>query len=184
MARQAAGQFHFKQNDLHDIGGGVGGACEIVDGDRRRAEKFCNSRSKRVVGRGCFGGGVAGGRLAHGRRRNRLAQYGVSTSITTAAEVTSVAPSLRSLLVPPARGSIGEPGTANTSRPASSASRAVMSEPERSAASTTTTPSDMPAMIRLRRGKSRARGSQPKAISETRAPPSVIWSARSACSAG
>ena len=51
------------------------------------------------------------------------------------------------------RGSSGEPGTANTSRPASCASRAVIRLPERSAASTTTTPSDSPAMIRLRRGK-------------------------------
>ena len=42
--------------------------------------------------------------------------------------------------MPSARGSSGEPGTANTSRPCSSAIRAVISEPERRAASTTTTP--------------------------------------------
>jgi hypothetical protein len=34
-------------------------------------------------------------------------------------------------LAPSARGSSGEPGTANTSRPYSSAKRAVISEPER-----------------------------------------------------
>ena len=43
--------------------------------------------------------------------------------------------------------------------------RAVISEPERRAASTTTTPSDRPEISRLRRGKSRARGSQPSGIS-------------------
>ena len=56
------------------------------------------------------------------------------------------------------RGSSGEPGTANSSRPASWARRAVIRLPERSAASTTTTPSARPAMIRLRRGKWRACG--------------------------
>ena len=44
-------------------------------------------------------------------------------------------------LAPRERGSSGEPGTANSSRPASWASRAVIRLPERSAASTTTTPS-------------------------------------------
>ena len=42
------------------------------------------------------------------------------------------------------------PGTANTSRPCSMACRAEISAPDRSAASTTMTPSDMPVMIRLR----------------------------------
>jgi hypothetical protein len=42
------------------------------------------------------------------------------------------------------------PGTAKTSRPCSSASRAVMSEPESSEASTTTTPRLSPLMMRLR----------------------------------
>ena len=51
-----------------------------------------------------------------------------------------------------------EPGTANTSRPCSAAMRAVISDPERRAASTTTTPSEVPEISRLRRGKSRARG--------------------------
>ena len=45
-------------------------------------------------------------------------------------------------LAPRERGSSGDPGTANSSRPASWARRAVIRLPERSAASTTTTPSD------------------------------------------
>jgi hypothetical protein len=59
---------------------------------------------------------------------------------------------------------IGEPGTAKTSLPNSPASRAVISEPDRVAASTTTVPSVMPAISLLRLGKSRARGSQPNGI--------------------
>ena len=54
-----------------------------------------------------------------------------------------------------------------TSRPASPASRAVMSEPERGAASTTTVPSDRPAMMRLREGKLRASGCVPGGCSAT-----------------
>ena len=75
---------------------------------------------------------------------------GRSPSITSAALWISVAPSRISWLQPCARGSSGEPGTAITSRPASAASRAVISEPERGAASTTTVPGASPAMIRLR----------------------------------
>jgi hypothetical protein len=61
-----------------------------------------------------------------------------------------VAPCRISWLQPWARGSSGEPGTAMTSRPASAARRAVMSEPDFGAASTTTVPPVRPAMIRLR----------------------------------
>ena len=43
-----------------------------------------------------------------------------------------------------------QPGTAITSRPASAASRAVISEPDLGAASTTTVPQRSPAMMRLR----------------------------------
>ena len=58
--------------------------------------------------------------------------------------------------------------------PASWASRAVIRLPERSAASTTTTPSDRPAMMRLRRGKWRACGAVPSGASVTTAPASAI----------
>jgi hypothetical protein len=50
-------------------------------------------------------------------------------------------PANKRLLVPAERGSSGLPGTAKTSLPCSPANRAVIREPERSAASTTTTPS-------------------------------------------
>ena len=47
------------------------------------------------------------------------------------------------------------PGTASTSRPCSSAHRAVMSDPLFSPASMTTTARDRPLMMRLRNGKNR-----------------------------
>ena len=62
-------------------------------------------------------------------------------------------------LLPSARGSSGEPGTANTSRPCSFAIRAVISEPAHRPP-TDATPTASPEISRLRRGKSRARGSQ------------------------
>ncbi len=96
------------------------------------------------------------------------------TSMTSLAPVTSVAPSRSSLLVPAQRGSSGEPGTAKTSRPCSPASLAVMREPERSAASTTSTPRLMPEISRLRRGKLSARGTVPGVISVTSTPRSAI----------
>src|SRR6476661_5373231 len=54
--------------------------------------------------------------------------------MTSDASVVSVAPCFMRSLVPAARGSSGEPGTANTSRPCSAAIRAVISDPERCAA--------------------------------------------------
>ncbi len=83
---------------------------------------------------------------------------GLTASMTSSALCTRVAPSRISKLQPCARGSSGEPGTAITSRPYSVAWRAVISEPERGAASITTVPWASPAMIRLRQGKWRARG--------------------------
>jgi hypothetical protein len=65
--------------------------------------------------------------------------------------VTRHAPCFKRLLAPAERGSSGLPGTAKTSRPCSPANRAVIREPERSAASTTTTPSEIPEIRRLRR---------------------------------
>ena len=59
------------------------------------------------------------------------------------------------------------PGTANTSRPSSSAKSAVMRAPDRSRASTTTVASESPAMIRLRAGNRHGAGSTPGGYSET-----------------
>ena len=66
---------------------------------------------------------------------------------------TSFAPCLISAWQPRDCGEWIEPGIANTSRPASCASRAVISEPDCSAASTTSVPRARPAMMRLRCGK-------------------------------
>ena len=111
-------------------------------------------------------------------------RIGCNTAITSFASVTGVTPCFKRPLVPSARGSSGEPGTAKTSRPCSAASRAVISEPERNAASTTMTPSARPEISRLRRGKSRLRGSRSSGISETAAPSATMASSRSVCSAG
>jgi len=77
-------------------------------------------------------------------------------------------------MVPAERGSSGLPGTANTSRPCSPANRAVISEPDRSAASTTTTPSEIPEFRQLWRGESFPRGEKPGARSLIRSPCSPI----------
>ena len=63
---------------------------------------------------------------------------------------------------------------ANTSRPCSAAARAVMSEPEASAASTTRQPRARPLIRRLRRGKLCASGPLPSANSDSSRPRSAI----------
>src|SRR3569833_1318772 len=107
-----------------------------------------------------------------------------TSSITSAADCTSTAPSRISWLHPWLRASSGEPGTAITSRPASPASRAVISEPDLGAASTTTVPAAIPAMLRLRVGKWLPRGSVPGGCSETSRPRSAMSSCNSACCGG
>ena len=104
--------------------------------------------------------------------------------MTSAAVWISVAPSRISALHPCARGSSGEPGTAITSRPASAAMRAVMSDPDLSAPSTTTVPAHSPAMIRLRRGKWRACGLVPNAVSAMTSPSAAMRPCNSAFSGG
>ncbi len=105
-------------------------------------------------------------------------------SSTSAAVSVRWAPCRIRSWAPRERGSSGEPGTANNSRPASCASLAVIRLPERSAASTITTPRERPAMIRLRRGKCRAWGVVPSGASLTTAPASAMRRWRSACSGG
>ena len=62
------------------------------------------------------------------------------------------------------------PGTASTGRPTCAAKSAVVSEPDRSAASTTTVSAASAAMIRLRATKHQRCASAPGGISETTAP--------------
>jgi hypothetical protein len=70
-----------------------------------------------------------------------------------------------------------EPGMANTSRPCSAARRAVISEPLRTAASTTSVPSAKPLMMRLRRGKFACNAGVPSGNSLTSAPRFAIAAA-------
>ncbi len=98
---------------------------------------------------GAFGGGRG---AAAGRRPWPRPASGPSAARTSSAVSTSVAPSRSSWLVPRWRGSSGLPGTAMTSRPCSAARRAVISEPDCGAASTTThaeaEPGDQPVAAR------------------------------------
>ena len=74
---------------------------------------------------------------------------------------TSFAPSLRSACDPRLRADRTFPGTAMTSRPCSSADRAVMSDPLFANASMTTTAIERPLMMRFRSGKCSGRGPEP-----------------------
>src|SRR3546814_16520511 len=85
---------------------------------------------------------------------------------------------------PDLRGSSGDPGTANTLRPWSRARRAVISEPERRAASTTTVATASPAMMWLRDRKFRVSGVVPTGISATTVAASATQRGKSACCAG
>ena len=78
----------------------------------------------------------------------------------------------------------GKPGTANTSRPCSRAQEAVIKEPLRSDASTTTTPWVSPLITRLRRGKWCRPGAAPRGNSLTQAPLLRTATASSACRGG
>ena len=74
---------------------------------------------------------------------------------------TGAAPSFRRPRGPSERGSSARPGTAMTSRPWSRAQRAVIREPLRPLAWTTTTARETPLMILLREGKFPGRGGVP-----------------------
>ena len=75
--------------------------------------------------------------------------------------VTAVTPSRMRRRQPCASGWWREPGSAHTRRPWSAASRAVISDPLFTAASTTSTPTLRPLMTRLRRGKCSGSGGEP-----------------------
>ena len=101
---------------------------------------------------------IVSGRSVSGRRARRRCQR--SSGDSASASSTSAAPCRPAWRL---RGSAGgspwpaphgsSPGIANTSRPCSAAWRAVISEPDCAAASTTSTPAARPLMIRLRFGK-------------------------------
>ncbi len=93
-----------------------------------------------------------------------------SSSSTSCAVSTSLAPSRISLWQPRENGEWIDPGMAKRSRPCSPAMRAVMSEPDETVASTTSTPRARPLMIRLRRGKFPASGGVPARIRSRRVP--------------
>src|SRR5207253_2521455 len=82
----------------------------------------------------------------------------------------SLAPCLISWLGAKLTGWVTLPGTPKTSRPNSMASRAVISEPLYWAPSTTTTPSGIPATMRLRIGKFSGAGCVPRGNSLMIAP--------------
>lgn len=115
----------------------------------------------------CVGGILtAGWRLTH--------------SITSATFCTNVAPSRISRLQPSDRGSSGDPGTAITSLPRVAASLAVISEPDRCAASATTTPTTRLAITRCRMGKCLGVGFVAGGISASSSPRDATSSNRSA----
>src|SRR6267143_906671 len=94
-----------------------------------------------------------------------------SSSQTSSQVATSFAPCLISVFGPQEFLLVTLPGTAYTSRFCSRAQREVMRVPLYSAASTTSTPTDMPLMIRLRMGKFCGAGKVPTGNSEISAPP-------------
>ncbi len=102
----------------------------------------------------------------------------------SAALSTSLAPCLISAWQPRDCGEWIEPGIANTSRPASAARRAVMSEPDCTAASTTSVPRARPAMMRFLIGKFSASAGVPIANSLTTSPSAAIRCARARWRAG
>ena len=107
-----------------------------------------------------------------------------SASRTSAASVSGVAPRRRSAFEPFESAETISPGTANTSRPSSSAKSAVISAPLRSRASTTTVADVRPAMMRFRAGNRHGAGSTPGGYSETIRPRSAMAAASAAWARG
>src|ERR1700675_3804632 len=94
-----------------------------------------------------------------------------SSSHTSSHVATSFAPCLIRVFGPQEFLLVTLPGTAYTSRFCSRAQREVMRVPLYSAASTTSTPADIPLIIRLRMGKFCGAGKVPTGNSEISAPP-------------
>ena len=83
------------------------------------------------------------------------------------------APAASSMLVPAEKRDVTGPGTAPTGRPSCCAKSAVVSEPERSVASTTTVSAARPAISRLRATKHQRYAVKPGGSSETTQPRST-----------
>ena len=156
---------------------------ELEPRQRRGRGRGAQARSARPACRRRPGRGRARAATAapRARARRRLAGAGPagaggatagrrSSSRTSCAVSTSFAPSRISWWQPFENGEWIEPGIANTSRPCSPARRAVMSEPDDSVASTTSTPRARPLMRRLRRGKFCFSGGVPGANSDSMSP--------------
>jgi hypothetical protein len=144
MAVEAAGQIEFEQRHLNRAAGGTGQTDNLVDGHGRGPEQLLDE-AQRIVAVQFLGREVV---------RDRRRAHGGSRDADGVDHIDGILDQGRSVpnqLVAALRARVErDPGTAMTSRPASAASRAVISEPERGAASTTTVPELMPAMIRLR----------------------------------
>src|SRR5262245_4682763 len=155
MSFDPPSNLEFEQHRAHNCGGGTCEPHQIIDRYWRRAEK-CDEAPALLITGCCIGraGRLRGSFLRWSNTGPAADRIGSIAAITSAASVTGVAPCLSRPLVPSLRGSNGDSGTAKTSRPCSAANRAVMSDPEQRAASTTTTPIERPEMRRLRRGKS------------------------------
>lgn len=138
MPFETAGNLELQQHAAYGCCGRVRVSHQIVNRYRRRA---INANRRVRSPSGGMSDGSSGGCAASSAEATLmlLPRIGSVIAMTSAASVTGVAPCLRSPLVPSLRGSSGEPGTAKTSRPCSPANRAVISDPERRAASTTTT---------------------------------------------
>src|SRR5215472_9903745 len=118
---------------------------------------------------------VRGDRDVSERCRHRWGSW----LITSSPLITRAAPSWMRRWAPTLCRLVTGPGTAITSRPSSPANPTVMSAPLRSAASTTTTPRESPAITRLRAGKCPASGRVPGANWEMTAPcPSISRASR------
>ena len=113
------------------------------------------------------------------RRHKSGNSWTISSTVST-----SLAPSLIRRFDPTLDVLVKLPGTASTSRPCSSAKRAVIRAPLRTPASTTTTPRDRPESIRLRCGKVHFAGLVSTGYSLTTVPVSPILSARLTFAAG
>ena len=154
-------------------------AHQIIDRHRRvRARPRCACARRRrlaIDGRDLAFRLAPDGSLLHDRL-----QHGDDVGVS----VTGVAPCLMRPFVPSARGSSGEPGTAKTSRPCSSAKRAVIREPERLRRLDHDDAERQPGNQPVAARESRARAAPAERHFRDAAPADKIASSSSTCSAG